>query len=250
MLVPRQDVPVARQLGSTINAKRTDQELAKIDVSHRELTALGAKVLPLLAKRGLEPAALRAALSKTAIRSLGEPGKRLGHATTLPVALRYLEAEGRIRRRPVGGKLDAERYEWMLDDTDASTVADSTDLVTLVGRHYFASTGPATLKDFATWAGFAQRDAKLAIGTLKLQELEVHGQKDCYWMLSSQAGTVAKPPLALRTLKTVLNHGADAPLETAIVLERKAYSWLRTTAATVGWSPPSAVRRSPTAAAY
>ncbi len=34
-------------------------------------------------------------------------------------------------------------------------------------------------------------------------------------------------PLALRALKTVLNRGADAPLETAIELERKTYAWLR-----------------------
>jgi 2-oxoglutaroyl-CoA hydrolase len=38
-----------------------------------------------------------------------------------------------------------------------------------------------------------------------------------------------KPPLALRTLKTVLNKGADAALETALELERKAYAWLRST---------------------
>jgi len=39
-----------------------------------------------------------------------------------------------------------------------------------------------------------------------------------------------KAPLALRTLKMVLNRGADAPLETALELERKAYAWLRSTA--------------------
>jgi 2-oxoglutaroyl-CoA hydrolase len=44
------------------------------------------------------------------------------------------------------------------------------------------------------------------------------------------AGELAeKAPLALRTLKTVLNRGADAPLETALELERKAYAWLRST---------------------
>ncbi|PYM46843.1 MAG: hypothetical protein DME14_16995 [Candidatus Rokuibacteriota bacterium] len=36
-------------------------------------------------------------------------------------------------------------------------------------------------------------------------------------------------PLALRTLKMVLNRGAEAPLETALELERKAYAWLRST---------------------
>lgn len=39
----------------------------------------------------------------------------------------------------------------------------------------------------------------------------------------------ARPPLALRTLKMVLNRGAEAPLETALELERKAYAWLRST---------------------
>jgi 2-oxoglutaroyl-CoA hydrolase len=38
-----------------------------------------------------------------------------------------------------------------------------------------------------------------------------------------------RPPLALRTLKTVLNRGAEAPLETALELERKSYAWLRST---------------------
>ncbi len=38
-----------------------------------------------------------------------------------------------------------------------------------------------------------------------------------------------KAPLALRTLKAVLNRGADAALETALELERKAYAWLRST---------------------
>jgi 2-oxoglutaroyl-CoA hydrolase len=39
----------------------------------------------------------------------------------------------------------------------------------------------------------------------------------------------ARPPLALRTLKMVLNRGAEAPLDTALELERKAYAWLRST---------------------
>jgi len=38
-----------------------------------------------------------------------------------------------------------------------------------------------------------------------------------------------RAPLALRTLKIVLNRGAEAPLETALELERKSYAWLRST---------------------
>ncbi|MBI3079245.1 MAG: enoyl-CoA hydratase/isomerase family protein [Deltaproteobacteria bacterium] len=42
-------------------------------------------------------------------------------------------------------------------------------------------------------------------------------------------GLAAAPPLALKTLKTVLMRGMDAPLEAGLELERKAYAWLRTT---------------------
>jgi enoyl-CoA hydratase/carnithine racemase len=38
-----------------------------------------------------------------------------------------------------------------------------------------------------------------------------------------------RAPLALRTLKMVLHRGADAPLDTALELERKSYAWLRST---------------------
>ncbi|MGH7332624.1 MAG: enoyl-CoA hydratase/isomerase family protein [Candidatus Rokuibacteriota bacterium] len=38
-----------------------------------------------------------------------------------------------------------------------------------------------------------------------------------------------RPALAVRTLKMVLNRGAEAPLETALELERKSYAWLRST---------------------
>src|SRR5437762_7153066 len=38
-----------------------------------------------------------------------------------------------------------------------------------------------------------------------------------------------RAPLALPTPKRGLNRGADAPLETALELERKAYAWLRST---------------------
>jgi enoyl-CoA hydratase/carnithine racemase len=48
--------------------------------------------------------------------------------------------------------------------------------------------------------------------------------------VTALAGELAdKAPLALRTLKLVLNRGADAPLEIALELERKAYAWLRST---------------------
>jgi 2-oxoglutaroyl-CoA hydrolase len=49
-------------------------------------------------------------------------------------------------------------------------------------------------------------------------------------VVGALAGELAeRAPLALRTLKMVLNRGAEAPLETALELERKSYAWLRST---------------------
>jgi enoyl-CoA hydratase/carnithine racemase len=51
--------------------------------------------------------------------------------------------------------------------------------------------------------------------------------------VATLAGELAeRPPLPLRTLKMVLNRGAEAPLDTALELERKAYAWLRSPAIT------------------
>jgi len=48
--------------------------------------------------------------------------------------------------------------------------------------------------------------------------------------VAALAGELAeRPPLALRTLKMVINRGAEAPLDSALELERKAYAWLRST---------------------
>jgi len=48
--------------------------------------------------------------------------------------------------------------------------------------------------------------------------------------VAALAGELAeRSPLALRTLKMVINRGAEAPLDTALELERKAYAWLRST---------------------
>lgn len=46
-------------------------------------------------------------------RNLGEAGKKKGVITTLPVALGILQAHGEIRRVPVNGRLDQQRYGYV-----------------------------------------------------------------------------------------------------------------------------------------
>jgi len=202
MLVPRAEVAAALALGGSIYRKRTSREMDKLGVPRRELDRLRDNVLEALSDGPRDGAELRTVVPKRAVRSLGDAGKKLGHATTLPVVLRYLEAEGRVRRCPPGGKLDGDGYQWMLDDTDLArglvdegAVAGEA-LATAVGRSYFAHHGPATRKDFATWAGITQRDARAAMAALEVIELTVDGLDEPYWALPGQVDAVRKPPAA------------------------------------------------------
>ena len=197
MLVPRSDVAPALALGAAAYRKRNDREMEKLGVKARELDRLAERVLAALAEGPMEPARLREMLPARAIRSLGDAGKKLGHATTLPVALRMLEARGAVRRSPVGGTLDAERYEWGTDDSGAAIgVTDAPGLASSAARRYFEMSGPATRKDLATWSGATQRDAAAAMELLGLEPVEVQGLADDYWALPEHLAQVRKPPEA------------------------------------------------------
>ena len=89
--------------GNGINTPFKDAEIEK----------LCAEVLKVLAKGPLDPEELRKAAGG-AVRNLGEEGKKKGLATTLPVALSILQAAGEIRRVPVNGRLDQQRYRYAL----------------------------------------------------------------------------------------------------------------------------------------
>lgn len=59
----------------------------------------------------VDPQQLKAELGG-AVRSLGEEGKKKGVSTMLPTALGLLQADGRIRRVPLNGRLDQQRYAY------------------------------------------------------------------------------------------------------------------------------------------
>jgi hypothetical protein len=85
----------------------------KLGVTEREIEALCDAVLRALEAGPLDPDALRAATGD-ASRNLGAEGKRKGLTTTLPIALGRLQARGEIRRVPINGRLDQQRYRYTL----------------------------------------------------------------------------------------------------------------------------------------
>jgi hypothetical protein len=110
----------------------------------------------LAADRPLDPATIREAVGD-AVRPLGEAGRKRGLATTLPLALGLLQSRGRIRRVPVNGRLDQQRYGYV--GWDQPVRGDAVDLA----RRYFSWAGPATLKHFRWFSGFTAATARRAV---------------------------------------------------------------------------------------
>ena len=119
----------------------------------------------------MTPQQLRKAMPDGSIRALGDAGKKLGMSSTLPTALRFAEAEGRVQRVPIDHKLDQERYRWGLRTTPLERPAD--DLPGALAERYFSHASPATLKEAAAWSGASQRDLKPAIARLGLQPVAI-----------------------------------------------------------------------------
>ncbi|GIJ44776.1 hypothetical protein Val02_16620 [Virgisporangium aliadipatigenens] len=168
-VVPAADYALALQVGR--HATEADvRTLAKLGVERAELTKLADAVLEVLgADRALDPLALREELGE-AVRHLGEDGRRRGQSTTLPAVLGMLQAAGEIRRVPVDGRLDRQRYAYRRWSAPSTGLDDAAARVELA-RRYFDWTGAATLAHFRWFSGFGAAVARQAMAALDLVDL-------------------------------------------------------------------------------
>ncbi|MBI3722162.1 MAG: winged helix DNA-binding domain-containing protein, partial [Fimbriimonas ginsengisoli] len=90
-----------------VNAKRF------LGVTDEELGRLAEATLRALEAGPLDPKQIKDAVGGAA-RSLGEEGKKRGINSTLPLVLGRLQIEGSIRRVPIEGRLDRQRYRYAL----------------------------------------------------------------------------------------------------------------------------------------
>jgi hypothetical protein len=164
-VLPSRDFALGLTVGREFNS---DMKTAlTLGVTEREVDALCAAVVKALDDGALGPDEIRGATG-TASRSLGADGKKKGLTTTLPLALGRLQTEGRIRRVPVNGRLDQQRYKYVrwtpspLGSPPQSLDAAFTEL----GRHFFRWVGPATLGEFQWFAGLGVKAAKQAVESL------------------------------------------------------------------------------------
>jgi hypothetical protein len=161
-------------LGLTVaQGFNTDFKTAeKLGVTAKEVDKLCAKVVAALENAPLDPDALRDAVG-SAVRNLGEEGKKKGLATTLPLALGRLQTDGEIRRIPTNGRLDQQRYKYTLwrPNPLAQFKLSAGEVFTELARRYFTWIGPATLAEFQWFSGLGLKAAKAAVEPLKLEPL-------------------------------------------------------------------------------
>jgi hypothetical protein len=150
----------------------------KLGVTDEEIEQLADAVCRALEDGPLDPEGIRQATGD-AFRSLGEEGKKKGMTTTLPLALGRLQPAGRIRRIPVNGRLDQQRYRyalWRPGPRDGASLSREEAFAELA-RRYFRWAGPATLAEFQGFSGLGVRAAKAAVEPLGLEPMEPGGER-------------------------------------------------------------------------
>jgi hypothetical protein len=164
--------------------------LARMGVERGEITLLEEQILHALAEAGgpLDPKQLRELLGDS-VRNLGEEGKKKGAATTLPTALGLLQADGRIRRVPVNGRLDQQRYAYTLWGLPRTAVDDDAARALLLER-YLGWTGGATLKQSQWFTGFTLTHTKAAYAAIGAVEVPA-ANGEVLWMMPDDAGRLA-----------------------------------------------------------
>jgi hypothetical protein len=145
----------------------------KLGVTEKEIDKLCGAVIAGLAKGPLDPEGIRDATGK-AVRNLGAAGQKKGLITTLPVALGRLQSSGVIRRIPVNGRLDQQRYLYTLwrPNPLRGFKLQVEEAYTQLARRFFSWIGPATIAEFLWFSGLGVKAAKVAVEPLKLEPIK------------------------------------------------------------------------------
>jgi len=170
-VVPGSEFAFALKAGEAFGAGEM-KIASKLGVTDKEVAKLSDAVLKALAKGPLDPEEIRVATGN-ASRHLGEEGKKKGLITTLPLALGKLQSEGEIRRVPVNGRLDQQRFRYTLwrPNPLASFQMTAADVQTELARRYFRWTGPATLSEYQWFSALSGKAAREAVAPLKLESV-------------------------------------------------------------------------------
>ncbi|MEP7273417.1 MAG: crosslink repair DNA glycosylase YcaQ family protein [Acidobacteriota bacterium] len=172
-VLPASDFTLALQVNQGSADEAQMRTARKLGVTDQEIAKLRTGILKALGKGALDPEELRRATGDSA-RSLGEEGKKKGLTTTLPLALGQLQTAGDIRRVPVNGRLDQQRYRYILwrPNPLAGSKWEVGDLYSELARRFFRWIGPATIAEFQWFSGLGVKASKAAVDPLNLVAFE------------------------------------------------------------------------------
>ena len=182
-VLPAEDFGLALAAGAPFREPEMKTAF-KLGVTEMEIDALCKAVEQALGEEILSPDEIRD-LVGSAARSLGEDGKKKGLTTTLPLALGRLQAAGKIRRVPIDGRLDQQRYKytrWVPNPRSGLNLSNEEIHVELAKR-FFLWIGPATSAEFQWFSGLGVGAAKKAMSAVDLIEVEPGNGR---WILSEQ----------------------------------------------------------------
>jgi hypothetical protein len=169
MLVPAGDVTIALTLGSAAFERDVLMPLNKTaKLARRELMDLEAPILRALDKKTLSVDGITTAIgAKAKIRDLGVPGRAKGLASTLAVALAWLEGRGLVSRRLEGGGLVAGEHVYEKSDRHkALAVTHEAAALDALTERFAAWHGPVDPAHLAAFAGIGVKLARdLAVRT-------------------------------------------------------------------------------------
>lgn len=177
-VVPASDFAVALTLAQGGADEAQMKTARKLGVTDKEIDKLRDKIMSVLGKTPMLPDELRDAVGGAA-RNLGEEGKKKGVTTTLPLALGYLQSSGEIRRVPVNGRLDQQRYKyvaWKPNPLEKCKLGKDEAMVELA-KKYFRWIGPASLAEFQWFSGLGVKAAKAATDELGLVPMEAGSEQ-------------------------------------------------------------------------
>ena len=173
-VVPASDFALALRAGGGFSSDQEMNVARKLGVTDAEVDKLCDAILKALAGRALDPDTLRKAIGN-ASRSLGEGGKKKGITTTLPLGLSRLQMMGEIRRIPMNGRLDQQRYKYTpwRPNPLAKFKLQQDEVNVELAKRYFRWIGPATSAEFQWFSGFgvtAAKDAMAVLGLVRFEE--------------------------------------------------------------------------------
>ncbi|AIE87807.1 DNA glycosylase AlkZ-like family protein [Fimbriimonas ginsengisoli] len=173
-VVPQEDFALALKVSQGFG-DAGDIQVAKkyLGVTDDELEHLEERTLDVLSKGPKDPTALRNELGD-AVRNLGPEGKKRGQTTTLPLILGRLQTRGEIRRVPVNGRIDQQRYAYTRWENNPLAGFDlsTEEAYTEMARRYFRWTGPASVQHFQWFSALGVKGSKSALEPLGLVPIE------------------------------------------------------------------------------